>query len=244
MTNRAIVTGAGQGVGRATAIALAGAGYKVALLGRTLEKLEATCAAMAGNGIPIPTDIADPQEVVRAFRAAVAAMGGLDVLVNCVADYSPYRIDEATDDQIYQTISTSLSSAIYCAREAIVHMRAGGGGDIVNVSSQSAEMPQPFMTVYGACKAGLEAFSQGLRYELDGEGFRVIVCQLGVVRETAPNPRHVRPGERKEALWARTGIDKMYRFPGSLPSSVAAAIVQAIATPRDTCIETLRLRGT
>jgi NAD(P)-dependent dehydrogenase (short-subunit alcohol dehydrogenase family) len=169
-------------------------------------------------------------------------LGGVDILVNCDADYTPFRLDEASDAQIMNMIPQTLTAPVFCMREAIGWMRRRGGGDIVNISSQSAEQPQPFMGLYSAAKAGIETISQNLRWELKGENFRILVCQIGVIAETVAQ-LDGDLGERVAASWAKTGIGPMYAFPGSKAETIAAAIAHAVDAPRDTHFQTLRLRG-
>jgi NADP-dependent 3-hydroxy acid dehydrogenase YdfG len=243
----ALVTGAGQGLGRAVALALDAAGIAVAAVGRTRSKLDETVAQMEGRGLAVAADITDPDQVRRAFSEAEAAFGGVDVLVNCAAAYSPFPFPEASDAEITDMIAQSLTSAMFCMREAIAAMRRRGGGDIVNISTQSVEMPQPLMAVYGAAKAGVETLSQGLRWELKGEDFRFIICQIGIVAGTLideSKPGFARHGAQAWALWEKTGIAQMYALPGTSPEGIAAAIVHAVTAPRDVYIQTLRLRGT
>jgi NAD(P)-dependent dehydrogenase (short-subunit alcohol dehydrogenase family) len=239
----AVVTGAGQGLGQATATALSQAGIAVAAVGRTKSKLDETVCALTGPAIAIPADLTDPEQVRRMYQAVADRFGGIDILVNCAAEYSPFRLDEASDAQIANIVAQSLTGAIFCMRSAIPLMRARGGGDIVNISSQSAELPQPFMTVYGACKAGLETLSQGLRYELKGEDFRIIVCQVGVIAGTAANAGFEAHGDRIAAAYGKAGLDKMFAFPGAAPEAVAAAVTHAVTAPRGVYLQTIKLRG-
>jgi NAD(P)-dependent dehydrogenase (short-subunit alcohol dehydrogenase family) len=234
----AIVTGAGQGLGRAIALALSKSGVEIAAVGRTKSKLDRTVAELSGKGIAVAADLTDPAQVRAAFQTVADQLGSADILVNCAAEYSPFSLDEATDEQITNMIAQSLTAPIFCMREAIKWMRKRGGGDIVNITSQSVEQPQPFMGVYAAAKAGVETISQGLRWELKGENFRILVCQIGVIADT--------PGELNERIaksWAKTGIGPMYAFPGSKADTIAAAVAHAINAPRDTHFYTIRLRG-
>jgi NAD(P)-dependent dehydrogenase (short-subunit alcohol dehydrogenase family) len=240
----ALVTGAGQNVGRAIALGLGRAGIAVACVGRTRSKLDETVALLGAPGLAVTADLTDPDQVRGAFQAAAEGLGGVDILVNCAAEYAPLRVDEASDDQISNMVSQSLTSAIFCMREAIAHVRArGGGGDIVNISTQSAELPQPFMSIYGACRAAVETLSQGLRFELKGEDFRVMVCQIGVIAGTVAKPSYVAQRDRIWDLWRKTGISQMYAYPGAPAESVAAAVVHAVTAPRDVYIQTIKLRG-
>jgi len=239
----ALVTGAGQGLGRAMAIALSKAGLAVAAVGRTAGKLDETVAMLDGKGLAIAADLADPDQVRRVFKTAVGEFGRVDVLINCAADYGPFRLDEASDAQITAMIGNSMLSAIFCMREAINAMRAIGGGDIVNISTQSVEMPQPFMTVYAGVKSAIETISQGLRYELKGEDFRIMVCQIGAISDAVPNPAFVAMKDRVLESWQRTGIISMYAFPGTPTEGIAAAVVHAVTAPRNVYTPLIKLRG-
>jgi NAD(P)-dependent dehydrogenase (short-subunit alcohol dehydrogenase family) len=239
----AVVTGAGQGLGRAVALALSASGIEVAAIGRTESKLQSVVAEARSKIVAVPADLTDPEQVRKAFQSAATQLGGIDILVNCAAEYSPFRIDEATDSQITNMVAVSLTATIFCMREAIHWMRKRGAGDIVNVTTQSVVLPQPFMTVYAAAKAGVETISEGLRYELKGEDIRVVICQIGVIANTVLKPGFNELQNRMGELWAKTGVGPMYAFPGSEPDTIAASIVHAINAPRDTYIQTIQLRG-
>jgi NAD(P)-dependent dehydrogenase (short-subunit alcohol dehydrogenase family) len=241
----AIVTGAGQGLGRVIAEVLNDAGFTVASIGRTLAKVERTAAELGGSSIAVAADLTDPVQVRRAFETVATRLGGIDVLVNCAGEWDPFPFPEAGDDEITNMIAQCLTSPMFCMREAIKAMRIRGAGDIVNISTQSAIMPQPFMTVYGAAKAGLEAVSQGLRYELKGEDIRIFVCQIGAVARSDVSAKVglVKYRERIQKSWAKTGISGMYTNPGSAPETIAAAVLHALLSPRDTYIEAITLRG-
>jgi NAD(P)-dependent dehydrogenase (short-subunit alcohol dehydrogenase family) len=239
----AIVTGAGQGLGEAVALAFAANGIHVAAVGRTEAKLRNTVAKASGKAIAVPADLTQPDQVRTAFRAVTEQLGGIDILVNCAAEYSPFRLDEATDAQITNMVTVSLTASLFCMREAINWMRQRGGGDIVNITTQSVVLPQPFMTVYAAAKAGVETVSEGLRYELKGENIRVMICQIGIIADTISKPGFTELQQRMNASWTRTGIGPMYAFPGSDAKTIAASVVHAVNAPRDTYIQAIQLRG-
>ncbi|MFC3173687.1 SDR family oxidoreductase [Novosphingobium bradum] len=238
----AVVTGAGQGLGRALAIALSEAGFKVALLGRTLAKLEATAALCPGECLPLSCDLIDPDRVREAFARIVARFGRVDVLVNNAASYAAFPLDGATDSQIIDVVHQSLVAPMFCAREAIARMRATGG-DIVNISTQSVISPQPLMIVYAAAKGGLEIFSRGLRNELRGENIRVLTVQLGVVAGTVVDDLAEDVRERYGQALRNAGLDRAFVFPGSEPADIAASVVHAVTAPRTTIIEDIVIRG-
>jgi len=99
------------------------------------------------------------------------------VLVNNAAVYEPFLVAEATDEQILKIIATNLAGPIFCARAAIPLM--GSGAHIINLSSESVELPFPHLSVYQCSKAGLERFSQALEQELAPQGIRVTTVRAG-----------------------------------------------------------------
>lgn len=245
MTRPAVlVTGGGQGVGRATAIAFGAAGWDVAIAGRTLSKLEETAGLVEGLCLPIAADLAHPDQVRRVFARIDAEFGGLDALVNNAAARQPFPLETASDAEIRETVESSLLGPIWCVRQALPLMRKRGRGEIVNVSSQSVETPQPLLIVYAAAKAGLETFSRGLRNELAGEPIRVTTIQLGVVAgsELSQTWRTHRQAYVEKAT--RAGVDRLFVTPGASCESIAAAIFQAVTSPRDLHVETVVIRGT
>ena len=153
----------------------------MAVIGRAASKLDETISQMTGSGPAVAAGLTDSDAVRTAFASVVAVFGAIDVLVNGAASYSPFPIDRGTDAQIVDVVTRIFIASIYCTREAVKLMRQRGGGDIVNISSQSVETPQPYMSVYAAAKGAVEVLSRGLRYELTGENIRVMVFQLGIV---------------------------------------------------------------
>jgi len=239
----AIVTGGGQGLGQATATALSTAGFRVAVLGRTLSKLEQTAELCDGECLPVVCDLVDPEQVRQAFAKVTDAFGRLDVLVNNAASYAPFPFAEATDEQITNLVAQNLTSPMFCARQAIIEMRKAGGGDIVNISTQSVLTPQPTMIVYAAAKGGLETFAVGLRNELRGQNIRVLTLQIGVVAGTTFDASDVEGQQRYLDGLANAGLEKAFVFPGSQPADLADSIVYALAAPRETVIEDIVVRG-
>jgi NAD(P)-dependent dehydrogenase (short-subunit alcohol dehydrogenase family) len=241
----AVVTGGGQGLGRAVALALDAAGFDVAVIGRTREKLEDTVSRMSGRGLAVVADHGDPDQVRAAFRQIADSLGGVDVLVNNAAIYGPVRVSEASDEQLSGMMANCLMGPIYCIRESIPLMKARGAGDIVNISSQSVETPQPYMTVYAAAKSGLETLSKGLRFELKGEPIRITTFQVGVIADSEGGEAWA--PERREEIHAAinaSGVGPLFVFPGSSVESLADSIAHVVMAPRDLCLQYVEARGT
>jgi NAD(P)-dependent dehydrogenase (short-subunit alcohol dehydrogenase family) len=176
----AVITGAGSGIGRATAIAFVRAGWDVALVGRRAEALDET-AHLAGGGRPMPADVARPDAVGRLFADAAAAMGRIDCLFNNAGRWAPARtIDEMALEDWYATLDVNLTGAVLCARAAFAQMRRQSpqGGRIINNGSISAHAPRPGSTPYTVTKHAITGLTKTLA--LDGRRFDIAACQIDI----------------------------------------------------------------
>jgi NADP-dependent 3-hydroxy acid dehydrogenase YdfG len=224
--------------------ALYGAGYRVAVFGRTLAKLEQSCAAMGDDGMSVVVDLTDPDAVRAAFDAVDARFGGVDVLVNNAATYVPFLIGEATDSELRTTVDGTLMGPLFCMRQAIPRMTARGGGDIVTVTSESVHMPAPFLTLYAAAKAALETVHSGLRKELQGTDIRPMIFETGRITESSAG-EHWAPEmlDRFQRAYVEQGYAAMISREGVSPATLAATILHMIEAPRDATLETVRMRS-
>lgn len=180
----AVITGAGGGIGRATAIELAGAGYRVILAGRDANALAETLRAVGGRGLAVPTDVTRSAEVDRLIAAALENFGQVDALVNN-AGFAPLRsITTTTDDEWNAVLATNLSAAFYATRAAWPAFERQGAGVVVNISSAAARDPFSGFAAYGAAKAGLNLFGLAAAREGAPVGIRVHTIAPGAV-ETA-----------------------------------------------------------
>lgn len=181
-----VVTGASRGLGRTLALALADEGVTIAMLARPSPALDEMAVLVPPpNGLVVPCDIADPTSVAAGFQAVVTRFGGIDILINNAAIYNLATVENLTNADISDQIGINLAGPIYAAREAIPHLRVRGGGDIINISSESVELPFPFLSVYAATKAGLETFSRALQAEVRNDKIRVSVLRSGRMADTA-----------------------------------------------------------
>jgi NAD(P)-dependent dehydrogenase (short-subunit alcohol dehydrogenase family) len=171
MSKVIVITGAGDGLGRALARRFAKDGARVVLLGRTLNKLEDLALEIGNMAVALACDVSDPEAVRHTFVEVERRYGTVDVLINNAAFYDVFALQDARDDQIASTIETNLMGPMYCARSAIPLMQSGA--HIINVSSDGVELPFPLMSVYQASKAGLERFTTALHRELESVGIRV-----------------------------------------------------------------------
>jgi meso-butanediol dehydrogenase / (S,S)-butanediol dehydrogenase / diacetyl reductase len=238
----AVVTGASGGLGRRLCEAMVLAGMRVAMLSRDGGALRDLAAAMGPSSEAHAADISDPAAVRGAFAAITARHGGVDVLVNNAALGHLQSIEQAEDELLQAEIGTNLLGPIYCIREAIPLMRARGGGDIVNITSESVRAPYPFLTVYAATKSALETLSTGMRTELRGENIRVSVLRSGRLAESSfkrdwPEDRLARYRELVQSLgfYANSGE------PIS-PTLAAESIMTMLRLPRSANMDLIELR--
>jgi len=185
----ALVTGGSKGIGGAIAAALLESGAHVLITGRDAAALASAANALApsgqrsGSGIEwFAGDLRREAEAHAMVEAAVQRFGGLDILVNNAATGILVEVAEMTGDQWRETIETNLSGVFYCTHAAIPHLRARGGGWIINISSLASRNPFPRGAAYSATKAGLNAFSEALMQELRYDGIRVSTICPGSVR--------------------------------------------------------------
>ncbi len=175
-----LITGAGSGIGRATAVHFARAGWDVAMVGRRREVLEET-AKIAGRGHVLPGDMTKASEVDGVFAEAVAAMGRLDALFNNAGRGSrPRTIDETPLEDWQAVLDINLSGAVMCARAAFAQMRkqAPQGGRIINNGSISAHTPRPGSVPYTVTKHAITGLTKCL--SLDGRPFNIACGQIDI----------------------------------------------------------------
>ncbi len=180
----ALVTGAGSGIGAATAEALAAAGFAVILAGRRREALEEVAeriGAAGGAARPVPTDITDPASVRALFAEIERRSGRLDLLFNNAGIGAPaVPPDELSLEHWHAVVATNLNGAFYCAREAFGLMRRQKprGGRIINNGSISAHSPRPFSAPYTATKHAITGLTRSLA--LDGRAFDIACGQIDI----------------------------------------------------------------
>jgi short-subunit dehydrogenase len=238
----AVVTGASRGLGRRVSEALAQRGVRVALVSRSEASLKESAAALGSMTAAFPADVGEPQGVRDVFAAIRQRFGRVDILVNNAALGHLQSIEDADDRLLQQEVATNLLGPIYCMRAAIPMMREAGGGDIINITSESTRNPYPFLAVYAATKSAVETVSAGLRSELRGENIRVTVLRSGRLTESGFNrdwPEAQRARYRE--LVTQQGYYAASGAPIS-PQITAQAIVDLIALPRAACVDCIELR--
>jgi NAD(P)-dependent dehydrogenase (short-subunit alcohol dehydrogenase family) len=178
----AVVTGAGSGIGRAAAVALLGAGWRVVLAGRRAGPLRETAAlATAGTPLAVPTDVTDPAAVESLFAQAVAAFGRVDLLFNNAGAFAPpTNFGDVTWAQWKHVTAVNLDGMFLCASAAFRQMRRQSppGGRIINNGSISAHSPRPGSAPYTATKHAITGLTKSI--SLDGRGFAISCGQIDI----------------------------------------------------------------
>lgn len=178
----ALVTGAGRGIGKAIARALAESGAAVAVNDIDAASAEQTARQLPHGARAFPADVADPDAVSRLVEAVIAAYARLDILVNNAGIEPKAPILELSIEDWRRTLDVNLSAAFYTSRAAGRIMRAAGGGVIVNIASIAGHnIPLPNRASYVASKAGLIGFTRECAREFAAYNIRVNAVCPGVI---------------------------------------------------------------
>jgi NAD(P)-dependent dehydrogenase (short-subunit alcohol dehydrogenase family) len=180
----AVVTGAGSGIGKAVALALAGEGYDVVLAGRRPDRLREVVegsGAHAARLLAVPTDVADPDSVKALFARVKAAFGRVDLLFNNAGIGAPgVPLDELTVDEWRAVVDTNLTGAFLCTQQAFAMMKrqVPMGGRIINNGSISAAVPRPQSAPYTATKHAITGLTKST--SLDGRAHDIACGQIDI----------------------------------------------------------------
>ncbi len=193
----ALVTGASQGIGRATSLSLAAAGASVAVAARNVEKLGTLVSeiqAAGGEALAVPMDVSDPAQVKAGFQQVLAKFGRLDILVNnagVARDTLALRMKLEDWDAV---IRTNLTGAHLCTQQALGAMLKQRSGRIINVSSVVAETGNPGQANYVAAKAGMIGLTRAIAVEVASRNITVNAVAPGFITTpmTDPLPQNVK----------------------------------------------------
>ena len=224
MSRGVLVTGASRGIGCAIAQAFAGTGDTVAVhYGQSRSAAEAVLAALPGSGHTlVQAELGDAEAVRSAVDLAAERLGRLDVLVNNAGVFTAHPPLTSTYQEWQEvwarTLAVNLVGAANATFRAVPHLRAAGGGAVVNVSSRGAFRGEPHNPAYGASKAGLNAFGQSMALALAPHGISVATVAPGFVQTDMA--REALTGASGEAVRQQSPFGRVAR-----PEEVAAAVL-------------------
>jgi len=216
----ALVTGASQGIGRVTALALAEAGAKVAVAARNAEKLNAVAAeisAAGGQALAVPMDVADAEQIKAGFKQVLEKFGKLDILVNNAAvthDALALRMKLEDWDAV---IRTNLTGAHLCSQQALGPMMRQRWGRIINVTSVVAQTGNAGQANYVAAKAGLIGLTKAIAVEIASRNITVNAVAPGFISTPMTDPL---PDKVKQEMMGKIPLGRM-----GTDRDVATAIV-------------------
>lgn len=237
----ALVTGGGSGIGRATALALAQAGWHVAVIGRKAEKLDETAGGVKRAGrraLAAPCDVSDPSAVKGLFAIIDREFGRLDLLFNNAGVNAPaVPPDELTFEQWKEVVDVNLNGAFLCAQGAFAMMKRQNprGGRIINNGSISAHAPRPFSTPYTATKHAISGLTKSLA--LDGRAHDIACGQIDIGNALTDMARKMTKGVPQAD--GRIAVE-----PTMDVEEVAAAVVHMASLPLSTNIFTMTIMAT
>ena len=230
----AVITGASSGIGAATARALAGHGYNLALLGRRLDRIEALAAELGDSAIAIAADVTDRDSLVTAANRVQVELGGADVLINNagVMLLAPFSSEQR--HELRQMVEVNLLGAM-TATEVFLDQLRNGGGDLINISSVAGRTAQAGNSGYAATKWGMNGWSEALRQELQPD-IRVSVIEPGAVATELTH--HITDPAAKQ------GAEQLYQQLAITAEDVAEVIAFAVTRPRRMTLNEILLRPT
>ena len=173
----AVVTGAGQGVGRAIAIELSSAGHRVVLVGRTLDKLKSVAAELPGEALSLAADLTDPEAVDQLFETIEDTWGHAEILVANAGSSLAAPLTKTTDAQWQQMLDSNLTAPFRCLRRALPPMIEKRWGRIVVIASVVAKRGERQVSAYSASKHGVLGLVRSAADEVARDGVTVnAVC--------------------------------------------------------------------
>lgn len=227
---QALITGASSGIGKATALAFAKAGINLALVSRSLDKLEAVASAVEQTGVRVKVyylDLAEIEQVQEKISAITTDFGAIDILVNNAGMGYTNTLSETPLSDWLQVMNLNLTSVFQCILGILPMMRYRKKGTIINVASVAGQQPFPSWGAYSVSKAGLIALSKTLATEERERGIRVTaIC----------------PGAVNTEFWDTETVHlKFERSKMLTPEIVAQSILDTALLPEEAVVEELTL---
>lgn len=223
----ALITGAGRGIGRATALRLARAGCDVALVARTRAELESVAAQAAAAGrraLVLPADVTDDAQLAALVEKIARELGGVSILVNNAAAAPPRTaFSKSSMHEWDRVLATCLRAPLALTRLLLPDMFARRRGAIINLASIAARTERAGEAVYAAAKAGLVAFTHALFAEVRNSGVKVVAVCPGYVDTTLVPPN--RRVDRSKFLQPEDVAEAIFQILTSAPRACPTEVI-------------------
>jgi NADP-dependent 3-hydroxy acid dehydrogenase YdfG len=236
----ALVTGGGTGIGEAAAQALARAGARVAITGRRLDRLDRVVAdivAAGGEALAIRSDVSDEADAFRAVEKTVEHLGRLDIVVNSAGVNEAGGIEKLDLAGWRKVIDINLWGTIYTCKAAVPHLKAAGGGDIVNISSTAGRRAAGLFASYATSKHGVNGFTESIRQELGGDNIRVSVVEPGATETEIAD-------SVSDPVWADMMHKHVSKEGAMQASDIGDAVLFIVSLPRRANVSQILIRPT
>jgi NAD(P)-dependent dehydrogenase (short-subunit alcohol dehydrogenase family) len=206
----AVVTGGSDGIGKAAAFSLAAEGAHVVICARRAEPLESAAAeiraATGGQVLPITADVTRPEQVDHLFARTVETFGRVDILVNNAGTSSAHSFEALTDEMWETDLHLKLFGAIHCIRAALPHMKAQGGGRIINITTPGGKAPGPRSIPTSVSRAAGIALTKALSKEYAVQNILVNTVCVGLFK----SGQHQRRWENTQSETPDLTLDAFY----------------------------------
>jgi len=211
----AIVTGGSEGIGFASALSLAREGARVAVAARRADVLEAAAARIraetGGEVLAVPTDVRDESQVQAMVRTVVEAWGGVDILVNNAGTSAAAKFEDVTDEVWNNDLGIKVYGAIYCSRAVIPHMKAAGGGRIINLTTPAGKAPGASTLPTSMARAAGLALTKAMSRDYAEDNILVNTVCIGLVKSGQHERRYEQAQERNPSVT----LDQFYENMGA-----------------------------
>lgn len=236
MAPTVLITGASQGIGKATALLFAQNGYDTILAARRDEPLVQVAQEVQNLGrtaLSVSCDVKDPQQVNALVDKALAQYGNIDVLVNNAGIYISGPVEHFSLEDWHQAIDTNLWGYIHTIHALLPHMLARGSGTIVNLASIGGKVPIPYLVPYCTTKFAVNGLTEAMHSELKPKGIHVCGIYPNVIRSSLMERAIFRGKDEEDAQARRQQLEQVISVPVvEKPEDVAKAVWDGVKNQR------------
>lgn len=236
MAPTVLITGASQGIGKATALLFAQNGYDTILAARREEPLAQVAQEVQNLGrtaLSVSCDVKDPQQVNTLVDKAIAQYGNIDVLVNNAGIYISGPVEQFSLEDWHQAIDTNLWGYIHTIHALLPHMIARSSGTIVNLASIGGKVPIPYLVPYCTSKFAVNGLTEAMHSELKPKGIHVCGIYPNVIRSSLMERAIFRGKDEEDAQARRQQLEQVISVPVvEKPEDVAKAVWDAVKNQR------------